>query len=106
MPEGVEGEILEELRKIREAVTPRPPQPAPAPKGMVAEFLDFIGKSGVLGLAIGFIMGTYINKLVSALVADIIMPIPGAFLVGGDWRTAAVVVPIGNGVTFLIGDLA
>jgi len=34
------------------------------------------------------------------------MPIPGAFLVGGDWRTAAVVVPIGNGVTFLIGDLA
>jgi len=96
---------LEELKKIREAVTPKPaPPPPPEPKGLWAEFLDFIGKSGVLGLAIGFIMGLYINKVVSALVGDIIMPIPGALIPGGDWRKAVVTVPIGNGMNFAIGD--
>jgi large conductance mechanosensitive channel len=66
--------------------------------------MDFIGKSGVLGLAIGFIMGTYIGKVVSALVGDIVMPIPGAFIPGGDWRKAIVSVPIGQGINFALGD--
>jgi len=101
----LEEQILEELKKIREAVTPKPaPPPPPEPKGLWAEFLDFIGKSGVLGLAIGFIMGLYINKVVSALVGDIIMPIPGALIPGGDWRKAVVSVPIGQGMNFAIGD--
>ena len=98
-------EILEELRKIREAVTPKPPPPPPAkPKGFVAEFMDFIGKAGVIGLAVGFIMGTYIGKVVSALVQDIIMPIPGALIPGGDWRTAMFTLPIGAGMNFAVGD--
>ena len=70
-------EILEELRKIREALSPKPTPPPPKPKGLWAEFIEFIGKAGVIGLAVGFIMGTYIGKVVSALVQDIIMPIPG-----------------------------
>lgn len=49
-------------------------------------------------------MGTYITKVVSALVGDIIMPIPGALVQGGDWRTAVLTLPIGNGMNFLIGD--
>lgn len=98
----LEQEMLEELKKIREAVTPKP---APPPsKGIWAEFVDFIGKSGVLGLAIGFIMGIYVGKVVSAFVADIIMPIPGAFIPGGDWRKAVFTVPIGEGISFAIGD--
>lgn len=96
--------MLEELRKIREAVTPKSEPPAPPPKGIWAEFLDFIGKAGVLGLAVGFIMGTYIGKVVSALVSDIIMPIPGALVSSGDWRQAVLQIPIGNGITFGIGD--
>lgn len=96
---------MEELRKIREAVTPKSaPPPSPPPKGILAEFVDFIGKRGVLGLAIGFIMGLYINKVVSAFVGDIIMPIPGAFVPGGDWRKAVMSVPIGQGMNFAIGD--
>ena len=95
-------EILEELRKIREAVTPKPA--APPPKGLVAEFMDFIGKAGVIGLAIGFIMGTYIGKVVSALVQDLIMPIPGALIPGGDWRKAVFSLPIGQGMNFAVGD--
>ncbi|MBM3897539.1 MAG: MscL family protein [Thaumarchaeota archaeon] len=78
----LEQEILEELKKIREAVSPKPKPPPP--EGFWNEFMDFIGKAGVLGLAIGFIMGNYVSKVVSALVADIIMPIPRAFLPGGE----------------------
>ena len=51
-----EDEILTELKKIRELLTPPPPKPPP--KGVRAEFMEFIGKAGVLGLAVGFIMGT------------------------------------------------
>jgi large conductance mechanosensitive channel len=100
-----EQEILEELKKIREAVTPKAvPPPPPPPKGLWAEFIEFIGKAGVLGLAIGFIMGLYVNKVVSALVSDIIMPIPSAFIPGGDWRKTIVTIPVGNGINFAIGD--
>jgi len=95
-------EILEELRKIREAVTPKPAPPPP--KGIRAEFMEFIGKAGVLGLAVGFIMGTYIGKVVSALVQDIIMPVPGALIPGGNWKNATLTIPIGEGMNFAIGD--
>ena len=97
-------EILEELRKIREAVTPKPPPPEVKPKGLKAEFLAFIGKAGVIGLAVGFIMGTYIGTVVTALVQDIIMPIPGALMPGGDWRKAVFSLPIGQGMNFAVGD--
>jgi len=100
----IEQEILDELKKIRDAVSPKPSPPPP--KGLWAEFIDFVGKSGVLGLVIGFIMGLYINKVVSALVSDIIMPIPGAFVPGGDWRKATVSIPVGQGMNFAVGDFA
>jgi len=102
-----EDEIIEELKKIRQLLEPKPspPPPPPAPpKGLWAEFIDFIGKTGVLGLAIGFIMGSYIGKIVSALVSDIIMPIPAALIPGGDWRKAIVSAPVGNGMNFAVGD--
>ena len=70
---------------------------------MVAEFKEFIGKAGVLGLAIGFIMGTIIGRVVSALVQDLIIPIPGAFVPGGDWKKAIVSIPVGNGMNFGVG---
>jgi large conductance mechanosensitive channel len=95
-------QILDELRRIREAVEPKPAPPPP--KGLWAEFMDFIGKAGVLGLAVGFIMGTYIGKVVSALVQDIIMPVPGALMPGGDWQKTMLSLPIGNGMNFAIGD--
>jgi large conductance mechanosensitive channel len=38
-------------------------------------FLDFISEQGVVGLAVGFILGGAVSKLVSALVEDIISPI-------------------------------
>ncbi|MDE1765082.1 MAG: MscL family protein [Thaumarchaeota archaeon] len=71
---------------------------------MIAEFKEFIGKAGVLGLAIGFIFGAAVGKVVTALVQDMIMPIPGAVVPGGDWRKAVVSIPIGSGMNFGVGD--
>jgi len=38
-------------------------------------FLNFIREQGVVGLAVGFILGGAVSKLVAALVSDIISPI-------------------------------
>lgn len=45
------------------------------------EFKDFIQKGNVLDLAVGIIIGTAFNKIVSSLVNDIIMPLVS--LIGG-----------------------
>lgn len=87
----VEREMLEELKAIREAVTPKPAASAPAapkPKGFVEEFTAFLNKYGVVGLAIAFIMGGAVGSLVSALVSDIIMPFITFFIPGGAWEEA------------------
>jgi len=88
---NVEKEMLEELKAIREAVTPKPAAPAPPvpkPKGFVEEFTAFLNKYGVVGLAIAFIMGGAVGSLVSALVSDIIMPFVTFFIPGGAWEQA------------------
>jgi large conductance mechanosensitive channel len=72
-----DAEILEELKKIRELLTPKPAPPPPASKGLVAEFKTFLSQYKVLGLAVAFILGLYLGQLVQGLVNDLIMPIVG-----------------------------
>ncbi len=67
----------------------------------VREFLEFIKKYQVIGLAVAFIIGTAATKLVSAFVADIVMPIVSVLIPGGEWRTA--IFQIGP-AKFLTGD--
>lgn len=43
-------------------------------------FLDFIREQGVVGLAVGFILGGAVSKTVTSLVENIINPIVGAML--------------------------
>jgi len=43
-------------------------------------FVDFIRTQGVVGLAVGFILGGAVSKLVSALVENIINPLVGLAL--------------------------
>jgi large conductance mechanosensitive channel len=71
-------EILDELKKIRELLTPKPAPPTPPPpKGLAAEFKAFLENYKVLGLAVAFILGLYLGQLVQGLVNDMIMPIVG-----------------------------
>ena len=86
-------EVLEELRRIRKALEPKAAPPAAAPKGLWGEFMDFISKYKVLGLAVGFILGLYLGNLVQALVKDLIMPIIGLAVPGvGNLATYVVTV--------------
>ncbi|MEX0916921.1 MAG: MscL family protein [Candidatus Paceibacterota bacterium] len=40
-------------------------------------FIDFIREQGVVGLAVGFILGGAISQLVAAIVRDVINPLIG-----------------------------
>ncbi len=70
-------------------------------KGFVEEFMEFLKNYQVIGLAVAVIIGAAAGKMVTAMVNDIVMPIIGVLVPGGDWRTA--VLPIGP-VKFLVGD--
>ena len=82
-----EDKMLEELKRIRELLEPKPAPPAPAPKGLWAEFMDFLSKYKVMGLAVAFILGLYLGALVQALVNDLIMPIITLAMPGIEWET-------------------
>ena len=43
-------------------------------------FLDFVREQGVVGLAVGFILGGAVSKIVSSLVENIINPLIGILL--------------------------
>jgi len=103
-----EDEMLDELKKIRELLEPKPaPPPPPPPKGLINEFRDFLSKYRVMGLAVAFILGLYLGQLVQALVGDLVMPIINLALPDVPWEQIAV-GPfrvghfIGQLITFLI----
>jgi len=98
-----DAEILAELQKIRELLTPKPAPPAPPePKGMSAEFTAFLKNYKVLGLAVAFILGLYLGMLVQALVKDLILPVIGIPLSSiGDLTNLK---EIFDGQTFSVGD--
>ncbi|PIR89800.1 mechanosensitive ion channel protein MscL [bacterium (Candidatus Gribaldobacteria) CG10_big_fil_rev_8_21_14_0_10_37_21] len=57
---------------------------------MLKGFLNFIREKGVVGLAVGFLMGGAISKVVAAFVNDIINPILSLVLGrGGGLKNAA-----------------
>jgi large conductance mechanosensitive channel len=94
--------MLEELKKIRGLLEPKPAPAAPKPKGLWAEFLDFLSKYKVLGLAVGFIMGIYLGTLVQALVKDLLLPAIGLAIPGME-NFAAYAVTVASQI-FGIGD--
>ncbi|MCX6649287.1 MAG: MscL family protein [Candidatus Bathyarchaeota archaeon] len=95
--------MVEELKAIRELLTPKPAAApaAPVKKTFGQEFMDFLNKYGVIGLAIAFIIGGAAGRLVTALVSDLLMPIIGVVVPNGDWRTT--VTQVGP-IKFLLGD--
>jgi large conductance mechanosensitive channel len=88
-------EILEVLKEIKALLEPKPPPPAPPPKkGLWNEFLDFISRYKVLGLAVAFIMGVYVGQVVQSLVKDLLMPLIGLLIPGlGNLSTFKIAVP-------------
>jgi large conductance mechanosensitive channel len=68
------------------------------------EFREFLVKQNALALAVGVIMGAAVGKVVSGVVDDLIMPVVGVVLPGGDWRNAQVVLSGNNAIKY--GDFA
>jgi large conductance mechanosensitive channel len=98
--------MLEELQKIREAVEPKPTPPPTPSKGFSEEFMAFMNKYGIIGLAVGFIIGGAAGALVSALVGDLLMPIITFFIPGGAWREAVLAIgPIELSIGHFVGVL-
>ena len=50
-------------------------------------FIQFLQKTNALALAVAVIIGAAIGKVVTSVVNDLLMPIIGLWLGGGDWRT-------------------
>jgi large conductance mechanosensitive channel len=72
-------------------------------KKLATEFKDFLLKQNAAALAIGVIIGAAVGKVVSGLVDDIIMPVIGVIMPGGEWRNAQITLSGNNALKY--GDL-
>ena len=59
---------------------------------MIKGFKDFLLKNNVLALAVAVIVGGAVGKVVSSLAADILMPLIGLVIPGGEWRNAKIIL--------------
>jgi large conductance mechanosensitive channel len=70
-------------------------------KGIVGEFMEFLMKYQVIGLAVAFIIGAAATKMVTAAVTDIIMPVIAVLIPGGDWKKTELML---GPIKLLVGD--
>lgn len=52
----------------------------------MGEFKAFLKEYGVIGLALGVIIGSKAGELVTAIVDGLLMPVVGMALPSGDWE--------------------
>jgi len=57
--------------------------------GMLKEFRDFAMKGNVIDMAVGIVIGVAFGKIVSSLVADVIMPSIGLLMGNVDFSSLA-----------------
>src|SRR5215510_740252 len=103
---GIMLSVLSPREPTGQHMTDKIDKASDSKKGFVKEFMDFLQTFGVIGLAIGFIIGVASGGLVSALVKDIINPLIGLFL-PGDLSTLSYSTNStlsGKQVTFYYGD--
>ena len=60
--------------------------------GMVKEFKEFAMKGNVVDMAIGIVIGAAFGKIVSAFVANVLMPPIGVLLGGVDFSSLMIVL--------------
>ncbi|HYR19866.1 MAG TPA: large conductance mechanosensitive channel protein MscL [Myxococcales bacterium] len=72
-------------------------------KKQIRGFQEFLLKQNALALAVGVVIGAAVGRVVSGIVEDVIMPVVGLALPGGEWRNAAIALPRGNAIKY--GDL-
>lgn len=72
---------------------------------MIKEFTHFVREKGVIGLAVGIIIGGAVTQFVNAIIKDLIDPVIGAVIGGGQGlATYGYTIPNTN-ITFTYGNL-
>ena len=71
---------------------------------MWKDFRTFLVKDNVIGLAIAVIIGLTLNKLVTSVVDDLIMPLVAQLLPAGGWQQWAVALPR-EGTAIKVGNI-
>lgn len=80
-------------------------------KNVMNEFKDFIFKGNIIDMAIGVVVGTAFNAIVTSLVNDIIMPCVGVLIGGIDFSSHSIalggdsVLAIGNFIQTVVNFL-
>lgn len=70
---------------------------------LLAQFVKFLKDTNAIALAMAVVIGGAVQKLVSAIVADIFMPIIGLIVPSGEWR--AWKIPLHGNAALGIGDV-
>jgi large conductance mechanosensitive channel len=70
---------------------------------VVAQFMKFMKETNAFALAIAVVIGGAVQKLVTAIVADIFMPLFGMILPSGEWR--AWKIPLRADAALALGDV-
>lgn len=73
---------LKQLKKSLKKVNP-----------ILKEFREFVNHGNVLDLAVGVIVGSAFNKIISSLVNDLVMPVVGLVLGGIDFTHLELTIP-------------
>ncbi len=77
---------------------------------LLEDFKKFAFKGNVVDLAVGVVIGASFGKIVTSLVADLVMPVVALVLPSGDWREAGIVLRHGatakDDVSLKYGDFA
>jgi large conductance mechanosensitive channel len=76
--------------------------PKEGPKGLLAEFKDFIMRGNVVDLAVAVVIGTAFGLVIKAFVTDILTPIVAAIFGKPNFETLTFTI---NHSQFLFGDL-
>jgi large conductance mechanosensitive channel len=99
------GAAFAEARKKGPAADPDRPRAGglKTVKKQIRGFQEFLLKQNALALAVGVVIGAAVGRVVSGIVEDVIMPVVGLALPGGEWRNAAIALPRGNAIKY--GDL-
>ncbi len=64
---------------------------------MVSEFKQFAMRGNVVDLAVGVVIGAAFGKIVSSLVADVVMPVIGLLVGGIDFSDMAITLKAAAG---------
>ncbi|HEY1954440.1 MAG TPA: large conductance mechanosensitive channel protein MscL [Polyangiaceae bacterium] len=79
-------------------------------KSFISDFKSFALKGNVVDLAVAVVIGAAFGKIVSAFVADLIMPVVSLVMPSGNWRSHYVILrhaaDAKNDILLRWGDLA